>query len=77
MKGRDMPMCFGDNHKWTPAGGCKENPGYYGVGGSAIMYSEVCEHCKTERSRIFGDKSASGNRNRGWRYDAYGEYNYA
>lgn len=71
---KTMPKCTHDNHKWVAAGGVKENPGYMGIGGTAIMYAEVCDYCKTERSRIFGDVSPSGNRNRGWKYDPYGDY---
>lgn len=62
------PKCTNSRHSWKPVGGCKENPGYWGIGGSAIAYGEKCRHCGMERSRVFGDVNKCGNRNHGWRY---------
>ena len=55
-------------HHWQPVGGCRENPGYMGIGGAAISYVERCSHCGVERSKVFGDLNERGNRNHGWRY---------
>lgn len=54
-------------HSWKPHGGVKENPGYYGIGGAAICYTERCD-CGVQRQKVFGDVNESGNRNHGWRY---------
>jgi hypothetical protein len=64
-----IPKCTESNrHRWKPIGGLKENPGYYGIGGAAIQYTESCIHCNMDRSKIFGDVNQHGNRNRGFRY---------
>ncbi len=58
----------GTRHKWTRSGGCRENPGVWGIGGAAISITEMCAHCGVERSKVVGDVNKCGNRNHGWRY---------
>lgn len=62
------PNCTKTRHRWYPVGGVKENPGYMGIGGAAICYTERCQHCRVQRQRVFGDVNQNGNRNHGWRY---------
>lgn len=68
MSETTMPKCSKSRHRWQPVGGVKENPGYMGIGGAAISYTERCRHCGCERNKVFGDVNQSGNRNHGWRY---------
>lgn len=64
------PTCsVAKRHSWKPVGGCRENPGYMGIGGTAICYSETCVHCHVNRSKVFGDININGNRNCGFRYN--------
>jgi hypothetical protein len=64
-----VPKCdAGGRHSWKPVGGCKENPGYWGIGGSAVVYTEQCRHCGMSRTKVFGDINRYGNRNHGFRY---------
>jgi hypothetical protein len=66
----NIPKCdSATRHRWKPVGGVKENPGYFGIGGAAIRYTEQCNHCGMERSKVFGDVNQSGNRNHGFRYN--------
>ena len=62
------PKCTQTRHSWKPNGGCKENPGYMGIGGAAICYSEICKYCEMIRQKVFGDVNRYGNRNHGFRY---------
>jgi len=57
-------MC--KRHKWVREGGCRENPGFWGIGGSAIQINEVCPKCGATRNRVFGDVDRPS-RNHGWR----------
>jgi len=59
--------CTHTRHSWKDFGGLKENPGYYGIGGTAIRHTQQCRHCGIFRDEIFGDVNTCGNRNRGWR----------
>jgi hypothetical protein len=54
-------------HKWTRKGGCKENPGVWGIGGAAISITETCERCNMVRDKVTGDVEKNGNRNHGGR----------
>jgi hypothetical protein len=63
-----VPKCDKTRHAWRPKGGCKENPGYWGIGGSAVVYTEQCRHCGMSRTKVFGDINRYGNRNHGFRY---------
>lgn len=57
-------------HAWTAApGGCKENPGVWGIGGAAILFRHVCSRCGAERESVVGDVD-SPSRNHGWRITA-------
>lgn len=66
------PKCTNANrHSWAPTGGCAENPGYVGIGGAAIRYSERCSFCGMERTKVIGDNiNSCGNKNHGFRYSA-------
>ena len=64
-----VPKCsIGKRHTWKPFGGIKENPGYEGIGGSAICHTEKCPKCEMIRQRVFGDVNINGNRNCGFTY---------
>ncbi len=63
------PKCIMTRHSWYRQGGCRENPGVWGIGGAAIQISETCRHCGLGRSKIVGDVNECGNRNHGWRYE--------
>jgi hypothetical protein len=60
------------DHVWIKVGGCKENPGVWGVGGAAIQVTETCETCGSTRTKIIGDVG-SPSRNHGWDYADSGE----
>lgn len=62
-----MPKCTETRHSWTRSGGCRENPGVWGIGGAAISITETCEHCGCERTKVVGDVDKPS-RNHGWRY---------
>lgn len=53
-------------HAWVNSGGCRENPGFFGVGGAAIAQRQKCRRCGAERKRIFGDLDKP-TRNYDWR----------
>lgn len=64
-----FPTCHPNgHHRWGRIGGCQENPGFVGIGGSAIRETQRCSRCGMTRRRVFGDVNACGNRNHGWRY---------
>lgn len=56
-------VCTKSRHKWTSegCGGCKENPGVWSIGGTAILCRKRCVHCGLIRS----DCHAGSNRNAG------------
>jgi hypothetical protein len=60
-------------HRWTAnyevEGGCRENPGVWGIGGAAIAIREHCVHCGSVRRRVVGDVDTP-TRNHGWRYES-------
>ncbi len=62
------PTCTSKRHSWQPIGGCRENPGYVGLGGTALSYTERCRHCGLQRRRVVGDLNPSGTLNHRWRY---------
>lgn len=62
------PKCTAARHQWhSQQTGCRENPGVWGVGGSAIWIGEECTHCGIRRHKIIGDVDTPS-RNHGWRY---------
>ena len=63
----NIQSCTESRHKWTPTGGCKENPGYVGIGAAAISYTECCARCGARRQKVIGDVDVP-TRNHGWRY---------
>jgi hypothetical protein len=49
------PRCTtptGRHHRWQRTGGLRENPGVWSVGGTALVFAEVCPRCLCER-RIY------------------------
>lgn len=56
-------------HSWVATfaveGGLRENPGVWGIGGSAIALREHCAKCGLKRRRIIGDVDRPS-RNTGW-----------
>lgn len=45
------PCSSAEGHDWTREGmsGCSENPGVWGVGGTATAFAERCSRCGAER----------------------------
>lgn len=60
------PKCTeAEAHEWVAGpGGCDENPGVFGIGGSAILGVETCRHCGIERHTVSGDSNPIGAGNR-------------
>ena len=59
-------------HEWTSEGhgGCEENPGVYGIGGSAVSIVSHCAHCGVGRREVTGctNPVGVGNRDGVWYY---------
>lgn len=59
----DEPDCVeGQEHDWQSPewlGGCKENPGVWGIGGTQIASQTVCVHCGAYRHYV--SESTPGN----------------
>ena len=59
-------------HSWVATmsveGGCRENPGVWGIGGAAISLRQHCKRCGQGRRRIVGDVDRPS-RNTRWQFD--------
>lgn len=58
-------------HRWhrpESLGGCRENPGVWGIGGAAIRIVEECARCGIRRGCVIGDVDKPS-RNHGWRLE--------